>query len=276
MGKPIEGAMERFLAGTQPKPPQEDFLPPATPPSDLSDPERYIVLPGKAHGTHSYGELWVAMHRLSYDDPQVQSAAQRLGLTISNTAQEQNGRQYIGNINWKEALSLNLTMGNRTLKPREGIDFLLLLEEGIKEKIVVYNGAQQPVPKEKLNQIYDEIVGVRDPLRGEWLDADYKTINNELWIYSDHILQGNTLEPRIKEKLLSCLTGKGVNVKLSTFNGQGMPTENGNDIYYYNPDKDNNSVAKFVADSGRARFNCGGDPSCRDGGLGVRAVRAKI
>ncbi len=275
MGKPIEGAIERLLKGT-PSEPQENPQPPVNSPSDLSNPEEYIVLPRKSHGSQSYSDLWVAMHRLSYDDPQVKDAAQRLSLKLLNTAQEQNGRPYIGRIDWKEALRINLTMGNSTLRPREGIDFLLLLKDGIEERITVYNGARQPVPKEKLNEIYDEIVGVRNPYRAEWLDADYKTISGELWIYSSHVLQGTTLEPRIKEKLLPHLTGKAVKVNLLKFNEQGMPTESGSDIHYWMPDKDNNSVAWFRADSGRADLSCGRVPSGSHESLGVRAARANL
>ena len=41
-------------------------------------------------------------------------------------------------------------------------------------------------------------------------------------------------------------------------------------LYYWCPDKDNNSVAWFVADSDRAFLSCGRDPSSTNSSLGVR------
>lgn len=240
----------------------------------INDPENYIYLPGRTYGNYSYLDSLVAMHRLSYDDSHVQEAAKRLNLELKNTSEERNRRGYIGKITWDEALKLNLVMGNYTMGQRHGIDFLLLLKEGIEEKIPIFNGLKKQIPLTTLNEIYDEIISVRDPIRGEWLDADFGFMNNKFWVYSEHILKGKILESRRKEILLPCLMNERKKIKLISCNEQGMPTKKGKDIAYSCPVKHRQSVARLVAYSDRAGLGCGRDPSESYDFLGVRAVRA--
>ena len=55
---------------------------------------------------------------------------------------------------------------------------------------------------------------------------------------------------------------------------QGLPKSNikSGELYYWAPMKDNNSVARFGADSGGAGLFCDGGPSGASASLGVRPV----
>ena len=122
--------------------------------------------------------------------------------------------------------------------------------------------------------ILEEISKVRSPYRGEWLDADFKVKNNELYINSGHTLKNGHLEPLYSEKLEPCLM-ENDNVALSSFNKQGLPTQSGSDFYYWKPVPDNTSVARFGVNSVRAGLDCNGHPQNSDGSLGVRLCLSK-
>ena len=57
---------------------------------------------------------------------------------------------------------------------------------------------------------------------------------------------------------------------------QGLPLENNPEgsLWYRAPMKDNNSVARFDADSGGAGLICDRDPTNSNASLGVRFVRS--
>ena len=227
--------------------------------------EDFILLKGKTHGPYSYQDLLVSMYRLGMS-PEAEQVASRFGYQLANTAKESNGRNYIGNINWKQALSLNLDLGGLTLNPRQFADFLLLLKSGN-----AVDGTGRRVERGKLDEILDEIITVRDPYRAEWLDADFRYQNKKLLFYSEHILDANrNFEASYKRELESCLMVKGSRINLGTMNNQGMPVEEGNDFHYWCPDKDNKSVAWFGADSDRAGLSCCGSPTFTVPSLGVR------
>jgi hypothetical protein len=125
--------------------------------------------------------------------------------------------------------------------------------------------------------VFNEIVEVREPYRAEWLDADFKYSTGKLWIYSQHKLLNGNLDAGYRKKLESCLMEDktpGINFDYWLKNAtiQGMPpTDNLNGkLYHWCPDKDNNSVAGFDADSDRAVLLCDGDPSNTYPSLGVR------
>ena len=58
-------------------------------------------------------------------------------------------------------------------------------------------------------------------------------------------------------------------VDLASFNKQGLPTKEGNDFNYWFPRSNNNSVARFGANSDRAGLVCNGYPQFSDSALGV-------
>lgn len=264
--------------------PEGNFPEGTLPYGDLSS---YIILEGKSHGNYSYPTLFISTHRLAADQP-VLKAAQGLQLNLQNSAKEQSGYDYIGNINWFNALKLNLSLGNITLNPREFLDFKELLEAGIGGK-PVFDGKKNRVNSSKLSEVYNEIFEVRDPWRSEWLDADFKVADvsmigkianfvgdkvGQLYVNYDHRLIKGELKPQKVELLEACVM-EDTWIDPTSFNRQGLPTRklDAHKLYYWYPRRDNNSVAWFGANSDGAVLDCLRGPSYTGGALGVRAAR---
>ena len=59
---------------------------------------------------------------------------------------------------------------------------------------------------------------------------------------------------------------------------QGLPRQKigSGDLYYWSPNKDNNSVGRFFANSGGAGLGCYRYPSIRYSNLGVRTVKLAL
>jgi len=135
----------------------------------------------------------------------------------------------------------------------------------------------------EFQEIYNDITQVRSPWRAEWLDADFKMKDKDLYINFNHVLDSNgNLVPKNssildKETLMKDkLPGISLDNYLeSSHTKQGLPNKKvkSGSLYYQYPRSDNNSVARFDALSGRAPLSCGRDPSNWASGLGVRAVR---
>lgn len=123
--------------------------------------------------------------------------------------------------------------------------------------------------KDNSLEIYKDITEIRSPWRAEWIDADFKTKGKNLYINShqdSRLLDKNTLMEDKRISLEDYLEGNHTS--------QGLPSKkvkSGN-LYYWYPRSDNNSVARFCADSDSANLYCW-SPSCRLSALGVRAVR---
>jgi hypothetical protein len=140
----------------------------------------------------------------------------------------------------------------------------------------------------KLNfqDIYKDITEVRSPWRAEWLDADFKVKGKDLYINYNHIFSPNgNLIPKNSEILdkNTLMTDKAPGISLddyisNNFTDQGLPSKNvkSGDLYYWNPRSDNNSVAGFNANSGRAVLDCCRDPSNADSSLGVFGIAQGI
>jgi len=245
---------------------------------DIKDKKDYILLGGKTHESYEYPSLLISKYRLSYN-PEIKQAADNIGLNLADTAKEANGRKYIGNIQWNSALKLNLCLNRLTLNSRQYIDFINLLRSG-----KAFNGEKNKIDTKELENILKEILELRDPWRSEWLDADFKYLDNngnqvesskkgDLWIYNNHILDADgNLIPKNKEKLKSYLM-EDCKIDLSTCNKNGMPMTKGNDINYGYPRKNNNSVAGFFAVSSGAGLDCCGGSRCSYSGLGVRSAK---
>ncbi len=276
MDKSVEGAIERVLQkNTQQVSPQSAQV---TPAQNITSPQDYIILPSHKHGSYSYPDLLVAMNRLSSNSA-VEKAAQSLGFKAENTSMSSSKKHaydYIGNINWEQALKLNLSMGNLTLNPRQFVDFLNLLKSG-----KAHNGKGDKIDSKQLETILNEITEVRDPWRSEWLDADFKMINDVLHINYGHELVNGILKPKYSEPADCLMDDKTPGIDfddwLKNANNHGLPKQNikSGNLYYWAPDKDNNSVAGFFADSDWAVLDCIRDPVGSDSSLGVRAAREK-
>ena len=168
------------------------------------------------------------------------------------------------NKNWSESHKELQKNGEKMLTPYEFVEFLKYAKSNNKE-------------------IYDEITGVRNHWREEWLDADFKVKNGVLHINYNHILDSNgNLIPKNSEALdeETLMKDKTPGISLEDYleinhTSQGLPNKSvkSGDLYYWFPRSDNNSVARFYAIGDRAGLICGRDPSYRVDVLGVRAVR---
>jgi len=139
-------------------------------------------------------------------------------------------------------------------------------------------------PQSEVESILDDILTVKAPYSGEWLDADFKVkgklMSKKLYINYNHELKGGNLEPKnselLEESLMKDMTpGIDLDSWLNNPTKQGLPQKKiskGN-LYYWYPRDDDNSVAGFVANSDGASLYCDGTPGGRGAGLGVRAIR---
>ncbi|MDP3026603.1 MAG: hypothetical protein Q8N63_02755 [Nanoarchaeota archaeon] len=235
------------------------------------NPSDFIILEGKS-GREGYPDLWVCKYRLGAN-PAVVSAGKQIGINIKNTAQEKNGREYIGDINRERALKLNLVLGGRTLNTRPGKDFFALLLSG-----KAFDGKGKRVSKTELSQIADEIMGVRDPYRDEWFGDYFTGEQDSLILNKNYVLKNNVLVPEYSHNLTACLMEDrtpGINLKswLENSTAQGFPKKNikSGELYYWHPEKD--KAVRFGADSGDALLSCDRYPQSADARLGVRHVR---
>jgi hypothetical protein len=137
----------------------------------------------------------------------------------------------------------------------------------------------QTIDKLEADSILDDILTVRIPWRSEWLDADFKVKNNQLYVHYNHYTDsaGNLL-PRNTEKLEACLmTDKNPGIDLQDWldnpTSQGLPRPNINEgsLFYWYPRSDNISVARVDADSDGAGLDCGRNPQDHAASLGVFA-----
>ena len=135
-------------------------------------------------------------------------------------------------------------------------------------------------PSDENIKIYKDITEVREPLRAEWIDADFKVKGRDLYINSNHVLDADgNLIPQNSEILDkgTLMKDKTPGISLDDYldlnhTKQGLPNKKvkSGDLYYWYPRSDNNSVSRFYAYSVRAGLNCSGDPSGRGPALGVR------
>ena len=175
-------------------------------------------------------------------------------------------RSHLGK-NWREAHKLLYQENARMLTIREFVDFLKTLKAGNQEFKIVYN----------------DIIELRKKVRAEWLDADFKYVGNKMYIHSNHRIVNSMLQPQKLEPLEECLMENripGIDLEswLQNATNQGLPHANikKEDLYYWAPIKDNNSVARFVAGSDRVGLYCYGYPEGSNSSLGVRAAKIKV
>ena len=295
MGVPIEGAMDRFLNEEAERAKRNSAAPQSKPSPSVNtsvlNKGDYIILPGAKHGSYEYGDLLVAKRRLVYG-PEVEQVAKTLGLTnladasgnksFGNTSLTSNGHayDYIGNINWDQALKLNLALGGKTLNPRQHADLRKLLQDGIDNNLKVHDGQNNEVSSQELFAIYNDLLENKNPWRSEWLDAKFTKDGEDWKITYNHILDASGNLIGKTEGLEECIMNENCATDL-IFNHQGLATtkstnqnyEQGKNVYFWHPRE--NRVAGFDADSGRAGLDCSGGPSAANGRLGVRVAREK-
>ena len=216
-------------------------------PSSIPNPETYLVLPGKSHGSYSYPDLLVPTQRTHLGETwdQVSQSVPREGIMLTI-------RQYA--------------------------DFLSHLKSGR----AVYDGKGARFDQSKVNALLDDILTVRSPYRAEWLDAKFSKMGlvRATWNITYHKIENDGRLTEVTEPLQDCLRENktpGINLEywLNNATQQGLPpkdTPNGN-LYYWNPS--DGRVARFGADSDGVDLGCNWDPRYSDGGLGVRVAKIK-
>lgn len=148
-----------------------------------------------------YKSISVNPARLAYDSA-VEKAGKELGLRLKNTSRDSLGREFAGNINWVQALTINLLLGNSTLSLEQFNDFGRLLYGGMKEEFLVYTKAGKQLDSKLLQSYFSDIFEVKSPWRAEYLDATYKMVNEILRMNSHHTINSQRkLTPQISEKL---------------------------------------------------------------------------
>jgi len=236
------------------------------------NPADYILLEGQP-GKDGYPDLHICKYRLGLDDA-VRNAGEELELNLENTEQEKNGRGYVGNINRKQALKLNLMLGGRTLNTRTGKDFFKLLFSR-----QVFDGNGERILKKELSQIAEEI-GMKKKIshRAEWFEDYFIERDGDLILNKNYVLQEGVLVPEYSCVLTSCLMKNkipGISFKswLKKSTAQGYPKKNvkSGKLWYWHPKKERGVEFCVVPDG--AYLDCGGPPQFLSRGLGVRHVR---
>ncbi len=250
MGEPIKGAMDKILKGNsqagKPKGKNSKKAPPnfVPSPSNLTDVDKYIILPEAQHGNYSYPEMLVAMDKRHFDK------------------------------DWNKAHELLIKENAYMLTIRQFADFLSLLKSG-----KAFDGNGNKLDKRKLEDVLNDIIEVREPYRAEWLDAKFEDGNiiyHALKRKSGHYTLVETKEPLANYIEEDKAPGINLNDWLKKANNHGLPTPKTNKgkMYYWSPVE--GTVAWFGADSGGAFLGCVRYSSISRVSLGVRPARAKI
>ena len=221
-----------------------------------------ILLDGKS----KYPNLFVSMHRLGFNR-EVEKASKRFNLSLKNTAKEQDGTNYIGDINHEQALNINTKLNGLTLPPLYFADLLYQLIETIKGKRKTYDGNRKEISSEQLNSFYNEITEVRAPWRGEHLHAEF----GKNTITYHKFVDGKFVE--VTEELEDCLMQDrliDMNDWLRNPTSQGLPRKKCKEgkLSYWFPRE--GAVARFFANSDWAGLDCFRDPRDSGAEFGVR------
>ncbi len=237
---------------------------------NLKDPENWIFLEARTHGSHKFPDLYVCLNRLAYG-PEVETIKESLDFDVQNTAQL-DGIPYIGNINHGQAMRLVKALGYSPLSLRLGVDFLKELRDGARGAKDVYDGNRNKVDNRRLENYFKEITEVRDPYRAEWYSDRF---GENTIIYT--LINPDGTSQEITEPINGLMEDRkpGINLDywLDNATPQGLPPLNisQGDLWYWHPVKDR--VAGFDADSVRVFLFCDGDPGYSFSALGVRVAR---
>jgi hypothetical protein len=223
------------------KPTKEVIVPSA---ASIENPEKYIILEGKTHGSYSYPDMVVAMEKSHHNNNQ--------DVTHQLLQQEH---------------SYMLTF-------RQGVDFFNLLRSG-----KAYDGRGQQVTPQRLQEVLDDIMKVQGSWRAERFDAMFSKQGRQLNIIY-HIIQPDGSLQEVTEALDDCLMkdkkpGIDLQYWLQNATPQGLPPKNipNGDLWYWHPR--DGRVARFDAVSDGACLDCDGNPQYSGSGLGVRVAKIK-
>ena len=209
-------------------------------PSNIQNPENYLLLEGRKHNTYQYPNMLVPIERSHLNET------------------------------WNQITASLHNQGEYMLTVRQFADFLTLLRTGN-----ACDGASKLIGKKKQEAILEDITAQRAPWRAEWLDHYYKKKGSDLYVRFHQIQQNGSLT-QIEQPLEDCLMeDKQIDISdwLARANSQGLPPRNvkSGNLYFYHPRAD--AVARFRAGAGRVNLGCGRNPRYSFAGLGVRAAK---
>ena len=114
-----------------------------------------------------------------------------LKFNFKNTAKDSLGRNFIGNINWGEAMIINQSLGNKTATLREAVDYINLLKLGSQGDIDVYDVSGKKVDSKLCEKYFFDSTGKPTVWKGEFFDARFQTIYNSINFDQNHIFNSN-------------------------------------------------------------------------------------
>ncbi|MBS3146736.1 hypothetical protein J4471_03495 [Candidatus Woesearchaeota archaeon] len=212
----------------------------------------YIILEGKDYGDYHYSDLLISMKRSNY------------------------------NLNWFDAHHALDLENSYMLHLKQFVDFLNLLLSG-----KAFDGNGSIIGQHILEKILEDIILIREPWRGEWLDADFKVdVNSKKMIINyNHALRNQSLLSRhsaIIEDYLGRRRSQGISFKewLSNSTVYGLPPKKikSGDLEFWPPLKSCKSagqVAMWAINGVGVRLNCIKNPDFLFTNLGVRRVKIK-
>ncbi len=253
--------------------------PPTVTPADIHDPENWMRLEARMHGTNQQPDLYVSMLRLAAT-PAIVKAAADVGMQVGNTARDLNNNPYIGSINHPQAMQLIKAAGYLPESLRTFVDVLGDINGALVEGKQIYDARGNPVSATKLQQFWDDVSKVTDPYRAEWLDAVFQKLGkNARFNIAYHRIQPKGILVPVTEPLSPYLAEDktpGISLEnwLRTATEHGLPQTAtlAGQLWYWCPQP--GAVARFGANSVGALLVCGGSPQDSDPGRGVRPVRA--
>ena len=238
--------------------------------SDLN-PADFLFLKGK-DGKEGHPDLLYAKSRLQAS-PLVKTVVKVAGMDVADTAQEKNGRMYMGNFNHEQALRLNLLLGGRTTNVGIETEVFRMLLSG-----KAFDGNGRKVDSSELRSILDEKIGVRNPIRAEWYEDSFKSQDGGIVLMRDYVLQNGVLVPGYVAPLQAYLTKSqtpGIDLKswVRNPNTQGWPRADvkRGETYYWPPTV--GYVAGLCAGSDWADLDGDWGPLYANSWLGVRHLR---
>ena len=227
-------------------------------------PANYLLLPE----TKEHPELVTNLTRLAYG-PEVQKAAEKLGLNLENNAQG-----YIGNINFEQAEQIALGLEGLMETPSLFVEKLRILKSG-----KGYNAQGNKHDPKRMEQAFKDITEKRNPWKGQWLNHRYSKKDLDIQVtYHKFDFSGKLIEvtePLDEDTLMQDKTpGISLDDCIENPNSQGLPrkTVKKGSLWYWHPRK--GSVAGFDAGADGAYLDCVRYPrfSNSDGGVAVAKI----
>ena len=215
----------------------------------------------------------IGMHRLGME-PELKNLSASFNMGLAESAKERNGHKYIGNITWKQGICLNLILGVETPTLREFLDVYHTLDAGRRGERDIYDGLGKKVDEKEATKWFNELFGRRKPYRAAWLDAHFVKRGKSLYLEQQHNFSESGLVPSNSSKLLPYLHNSGW-LDVSSVNKQGLAVRKSAEKKLYGFSPEENTVARFDANSGGASLSCGGDPAGSDSNLGVIASASR-